>query len=75
MVGIHTVFIAKENILFLKEWILYHKYMGIEHFFLYDNSGGDGYFDGRARSPSSRGIGRTSTGYPMTAWLRSPMPK
>lgn len=41
-VGIHTVFIAKENILFLKEWILYHKYMGIEHFFLYDNSGGDG---------------------------------
>ena len=39
MVGIHTVFIARENILFLKEWVLYHKYMGIEHFFLYDNSG------------------------------------
>ena len=39
-VGIHTVFIAKENILFLKEWLLYHKYMGVEHFFLYDNSGG-----------------------------------
>ena len=38
-VGIHTVFIGKENILFLKEWILYHKYMGVEHFFLYDNSG------------------------------------
>ena len=46
VVGIHTVFIAKENILFLKEWVLYHKYMGIEHFFLYDNSGGDGYFEG-----------------------------
>ena len=38
-VGIHTVFIGKENILFLKEWVLYHKYMGVEHFFLYDNSG------------------------------------
>ena len=48
-VGIHTVFIARENILFLKEWILYHKYMGIEHFFLYDNSGGDGYDRGPAR--------------------------
>ena len=46
VVGIHTVFIAKENILFLKEWILYHKHMGVEHFFLYDNSGGDGYSRG-----------------------------
>ena len=46
VVGIHAVFIAKENILFLKEWILYHRYMGVEHFFLYDNSGGDGYFRG-----------------------------
>ena len=27
---------------FLKEWLLYHKYMGVEHFFLYDNSGGGG---------------------------------
>ena len=39
VVGLHTVFIAKENILFLKEWILYHRLKGIEHFFLYDNSG------------------------------------
>ena len=43
------IFIAKENILFLKEWILYHKYMGVEHFFLYDNSGSYGYDDGRVR--------------------------
>ena len=41
-IGIHTVFIAKENILFLKEWILYHKWKGIEHFFLYDNTGSHG---------------------------------
>ncbi len=45
-VGIHTVFVAKENILFLKEWVLYHKHMGVDHFFLYDNSGGDGYVKG-----------------------------
>ena len=45
-VGIHAVFIAKENILFLKEWVLYHKYIGVEHFFLYDNSGGGGYVKG-----------------------------
>ena len=41
-IGVHTVFIAKENILFLKEWILYHKWKGIDSFFLYDNSGGGG---------------------------------
>ena len=39
VVGLHTVFIAKENILFLKEWILYHNLKGITHFFLYDNTG------------------------------------
>ncbi len=39
VVGLHTVFIAKENILFLKEWILYHKLKGVTHFFLYDNTG------------------------------------
>ena len=37
-IGLHTVFIAKENILFLEEWILYHKSIGIDYFFLYDNS-------------------------------------
>ena len=40
--------LRKENILFLKEWVLYHKYMGVEHFFLYDNSGSYGYDRGPA---------------------------
>ena len=39
VVGLHTVFIARENILFLKEWVLYHRLKGIDHFFLYDNTG------------------------------------
>ena len=37
-IGMHTVFIARENILFLEEWILYHRALGVEQFFLYDNS-------------------------------------
>ena len=37
-IGMHTVFIACENILFMEEWILYHRSLGVEHFFLYDNS-------------------------------------
>ena len=41
--------LPEENILFLKEWLLYHKYMGIDHFFLYDNSGSYGYDRGPAR--------------------------
>ena len=37
-IGMHTVFVAKENILFLEEWIKYHKDLGVDYFFLYDNS-------------------------------------
>ena len=37
-IAIHSVFIAKENILFLEEWIDYHIQLGVDAFFLYDNS-------------------------------------
>tara|TARA_B110000908_G_C10157900_1_gene404549 strand:- start:226 stop:1026 length:801 start_codon:yes stop_codon:yes gene_type:complete len=36
--AIHTVFIMKENILFLEEWINYHMLLGFNKFYLYDNS-------------------------------------
>lgn len=36
--AIHTVFIARENILFLEEWIDYHIQLGFNKFYLYDNS-------------------------------------
>jgi hypothetical protein len=36
--AIQSVFIAKENILFLEEWLDYHIEIGISNFFLYDNS-------------------------------------
>ena len=37
-IAIHTVFILKENILFLEEWIKYHILLGFNKFYLYDNS-------------------------------------
>lgn len=36
--AIHNVFIAKENILFLEEWIDYHIQLGFNKFYLYNNS-------------------------------------
>jgi len=36
--GIHNVFILKENILFIEEWIQYHILLGFTDFYLYDNS-------------------------------------
>jgi hypothetical protein len=36
--AIHSVFISKENILFLEEWIDYHIQLGFNRFYLYDNS-------------------------------------
>ncbi len=34
-----TVFLPRENLFFLDEWLRYHLAIGFEHFFLYDNSG------------------------------------
>ena len=38
IVAIHSVFILKENILFLEQWIDYHIQLGVDKFYLYDNS-------------------------------------
>lgn len=40
---IHTVFIARENIPFMEEWITHHYNLGIKCFMLYDNSGVQDY--------------------------------
>ena len=40
--AIQTVFILRENIAFLEEWIEYHKKLGFNKFYLYDNSGSVG---------------------------------
>lgn len=36
---IQTMYIPSENIDFLEEWLSYHQKIGVEHFYLYDNSG------------------------------------
>jgi hypothetical protein len=36
---IQTVYLPQENIFFIEDWLKYHLYIGIDHFFLYDNTG------------------------------------
>lgn len=36
---IQTVYLPQENVLFLEDWLRYHISIGIEHFFMYDNTG------------------------------------
>lgn len=38
ILAIHTVFVLRENILFIEEWIAYHIKIGVDKFYLYDNS-------------------------------------
>ena len=40
--AIQTVFIVKENLPFLREWIIYHLHIGFDKIFLYDNTGSIG---------------------------------
>lgn len=37
--GIQTVYLPRENLCFLEEWLQYHTMLGAEYFFLYDNTG------------------------------------
>jgi hypothetical protein len=37
--GIQTVYLPRENLRFLEEWLQYHTMLGAEYFFLYDNTG------------------------------------
>ena len=36
---IQTVYLPQENMLFVEDWIKYHLSIGVEHFFMYDNTG------------------------------------
>jgi len=36
---IQTVYIPRENILFVEEWLKHHKNLGIDEFWMYDNTG------------------------------------
>lgn len=34
----HTVFILHENIPYIREWLIYHIALGVDKFYMYDNS-------------------------------------
>ena len=36
---IQTVYIPRENIYFIEEWLAHHKKLGVDEFYMYDNSG------------------------------------
>lgn len=38
-IGIMTVFLPRENLFFLREWLNYHLLIGFTHFYLYNNMG------------------------------------
>lgn len=60
--SIHTVFIPRENILFIEDWIRYHLYLGFDHLYLYNNHGSVG--DGRPVKKNVRyGINKYNFNY------------
>jgi len=53
--SIQTVFLPRENIMFLEEWMAYHVLLGVEHFYLYDNTGSIGR-QGSNQTTSKHGV-------------------
>ncbi len=37
-IAIHTIFLPRENLFFIKEWLFYHFNLGVDHIYLYDNT-------------------------------------
>jgi hypothetical protein len=52
LLSIQTVFILRENIPFLREWIIYHLNLGFDKIYLYDNTGSVG------RNGSSKNVNK-----------------
>lgn len=61
--AIHTLFLPRESVLYMEEWLLYHATIGIDHFYLYDNTGSNGDYTSAYRVPF-RGT-RTKYGLPL----------
>lgn len=55
--AIHTVFLPRENILFLREWIAYHICVGVSHFYLYNNMNSFGHSRHKLFSATSNKYG------------------
>lgn len=59
--NLHTVYIPREHILFLEEWLLYHEHVGFDHFYMYDNTGSRG--DYLSKYKNVQKSGRDKRGY------------
>ena len=51
----HTIFILRENIQWLEEFLIYYKNLGFEHFYLYDNTGSSGTIFGATQQTNRYG--------------------
>ena len=40
--AIHTILLPRENIFYIEEWLKYYFLLGIDHIYLYDNTGSVG---------------------------------
>lgn len=56
-IALHTIFVLKQNIPFLEEWIEYHTYIGVDRIYLYDNSNSIG------NNESSNGVNKYGLNY------------
>lgn len=65
---IMTVFIPRENIFILEEWLAWHTYMGVDKFYLYDNTGSTHLFAGHAIATDGKNL-RGEDIHGMTAHL------
>lgn len=63
MLAIHTLFLPRENVLYMEEWLLYHTIIGVDHFYLYDNTGSHGDSTSAYRVPFRET--RTKYGLPL----------
>ena len=61
VLAIHTVYLPREHILFLEEWIVYHIWQGVDRFYLYNNTGSIG--DVRSNYRNVNQTGKCKRGY------------
>lgn len=62
---VQTMFLPRESILYMEEWLLYHSLLGFDQFRLYDNTGSKGDITSPFRIPYSGKL--TKYGLPMVS--------
>jgi hypothetical protein len=52
--GLQTVYLPRENIDYIEEWLAYHTFLGADFFFLYDNTGSQRIKNGNSLITNSK---------------------